>query len=68
MVHRVVSKKPEKRSDLFRLPTQTAARLKRMAFQASLDEGRRVTFAEIAARALDTLEAQAKAPPRRGRK
>jgi hypothetical protein len=54
-VHVVVSEKP-KRSDVFRLPTETAARLKRIAFQASLDEGRRVTFAEIATRALDALE------------
>ncbi len=51
-----------KRSELFRLPADTAARLKRLAFQASLDEGRRVTFAEMTARALDALERETGKP------
>jgi hypothetical protein len=58
-VHVVVSgdeKDGSKKSGFFRLPAEDADRAKRIAFQASLDERRRVTFAEILIRGLDALE------------
>jgi hypothetical protein len=69
-VHVVVSEE-KKKSEVFRLPAEAAARAKRIAFQASLDGGRRVTFAEILIRALDALErelaAGKPAPRKRGK-
>ncbi len=58
----------EKKSDVFRLPAEAAARVKRIAFQASLDQGRRVPFAEIIIKGLDLLEAQLGTGKPRGRK
>ena len=63
-------KEKQRKSEVFRLPAAAAQRVQRIAFQASLDEGHRVTFAEILGRALDALERElgGKAAPRkRGR-
>ena len=61
-------KEKQRKSEVFRLPAAAAQRVQRIAFQASLDEGHRVTFVEILGRALDALErelAAGKAVPRR---
>ena len=65
-------KDDKKKSGFFRLPAEAASRAKRLAFQASLIEERRVTFAEILVRGLDALERElaggkAAAPRKRGK-
>lgn len=57
-----------KGTDLFRLPKKTAARLRRLALEASLAESKRVTYGALTERALDALErelAAGKAAPRK---
>ena len=64
----MVSEKKQKRPGVVRLLPQTAERVKRISFQASVDEGRRVTFAEIVERAVDALERELGKAPAAGKR